>query len=52
MKTQQGSLFDSHGAWYVRYREQGKKNPVAHRLATLSEYPKIGIGSKRSIWKT
>jgi len=40
MRTQQGSLFRSHGAWYVRYREHGKKNPVAHRLASLTEYPK------------
>ena len=40
MKTQQGSLFKSHGAWYVRYREHGKKTPVAHRLASLTEYPK------------
>jgi hypothetical protein len=40
MRTQQGSLFQSHGAWYVRYREYGKKNPVAHRLASLAEYPK------------
>jgi integrase len=24
----------------VRYRENGKKNPVAHRLASLEEYPK------------
>lgn len=41
MKTQQGSLYESHGAWYVRYREHGKKNPIAHRLASLSEYPKM-----------
>jgi hypothetical protein len=40
MRAQQGSLFKSHGAWYVRYREHGKKNPVAHRLASLAEYPK------------
>ena len=40
MRTQQGSLFQTHGAWYVRYRECGKKNPVAHRLASLAEYPK------------
>ena len=40
IRTQQGSLFKSHGAWYVRYREHGKKNPVAHRLASLTEYPK------------
>src|ERR1039458_4573403 len=40
MRTQQGSLFKSHGAWYVRYRERGEKNPVAHRLASLTEYPK------------
>ena len=40
MRTQQGSLFQSHGAWYVRYREHGKKNPVAHRLVGLAEYPK------------
>ena len=40
MRTQQGSLYESHGAWYVRYREHGKKNPVAHRLASLTEYPK------------
>jgi len=42
MRTQQGSLFKSHGAWYVRYREHGKKNPVAHRLVSLAEYPKKG----------
>lgn len=41
MRTQQGSLYESHGAWYVRYREHGKKNPIAHRLASLSEYPKM-----------
>ncbi len=40
MRTQQGSLYESHGAWYVRYREHGKNNPIAHRLASLSEYPK------------
>jgi len=40
MRTQQGSLFQSHGAWYVRYREYGMKNPVAYRLASLAEYPK------------
>ncbi len=40
MRTQQGSLFQTHGAWYVRYRECGNKNPVAHRLASLAEYPK------------
>ena len=40
MRTQQGSLVRSHGAWYVRYRERGEKNPVAHRLASLTEYPK------------
>jgi hypothetical protein len=40
MRTQQGSLFQSHAAWYVRYREHGKKNPVAHRLASQAEYPK------------
>ena len=40
MRTQQGSLFQSHGAWYVRHREHGKKNPVAIRLASVAEYPK------------
>jgi integrase len=40
MRTQQGSLFKSHGAWYVRYREYGNKNPIAQRLASLVEYPK------------
>jgi hypothetical protein len=40
MRTQQGSLFQSHGAWYVRYREYGNENPVAHKLASLAEYPK------------
>lgn len=40
MKTQQGSLFESHGAWYVRYRENGNKNPTAQRLASVYEYPK------------
>lgn len=42
MKTQQGSLFKSHGAWYVRYREGSNKNPVAHRLASVNDYPKRG----------
>lgn len=45
MKTQRrsnqdGSLYESHGAWYVRYRENGKTNPLAHRLASKEEYPK------------
>jgi|SRR5579864_3081368 len=45
MKTQRrsnqdGNLYESHGAWYVRYREHGKTNPVAHRLASTDEYPK------------
>jgi len=40
MRTQQGSLFQSHGAWFVRHREHGKKNPVAHKLASVTEYPK------------
>jgi hypothetical protein len=33
-------LYQDHGAWYVRYREIGKKNPVAHRLTSTEEYPK------------
>ncbi len=45
MKTQrrskqEGSLYEDHGAWYVRYREHGGKNPVAHRLASREDYPK------------
>jgi integrase len=40
MRTQQGSLFKSHGSWFVRYRETGNNNPIAHRLASLAEYPK------------
>jgi integrase len=39
-RNQEGSLYEDHGAWYVRYREVGKKNPVAHRLASTEEYPK------------
>jgi integrase len=39
-RNQEGSLYEDHGAWYVRYREVGKKNPVAHRLAGTEEYPK------------
>lgn len=38
--NQEGNLYKSHGAWYVRYREHGKTNPVAHRLASTEEYPK------------
>ena len=38
--NQEGNLYQSHGAWYVRYRENGKNNPVAHRLANTDEYPK------------
>jgi integrase len=39
-RNQGGSLYEDHGAWYVRYRECGRKNPIAHRLASLAEYPK------------
>src|SRR5947209_7366808 len=39
-RNQEGSLYEDHGAWYVRYREIGKKNPVAHRLASTEEYRK------------
>ena len=39
-RNQEGSLYEDHGAWYVRYREVGKKNLVAHRLASTEEYPK------------
>jgi integrase len=39
-RNQEGSLYEDHGAWYVRYREVGNKNPVAHRLASTEEYPK------------
>ena len=38
--NQEGSLYISHGAWFVRYRENGNKNPVAHKLASTEEYPK------------
>ena len=38
--NQEGSLYEDHGAWYVRYREHGAKNPVAHRLASTEDYPK------------
>ena len=38
--NQEGNLYTSHGAWYVRYREHGNTNPVAHRLASTEEYPK------------
>ena len=47
MRPQQGSLFASHGAWYVRFREQveqpdGSKKWVqrAQRLASVRDYPK------------
>jgi len=45
--AQQGSLYQDHGGWYVRYwetvqNEDGtikRKNP-AHRLASVQDYPK------------
>ena len=45
--AQQGSLYQDHGSWYVRYweavrNEDGttrRKNP-AHRLASVKDYPK------------
>ncbi|WP_263378480.1 site-specific integrase [Granulicella paludicola] len=45
--AQQGSLYQDHGCWYVRYwevvqKEDGtteRKHP-AHRLASVKEYPK------------
>jgi integrase len=35
--AQQGYLFLKHGAWYVRYRDNGEQ--VAHRLASKADYP-------------
>lgn len=47
MRTQQGNLFQSHGAWYVRFREQGQQPDGsitwvqrAQRLASVNDYPK------------
>ena len=47
MRTQQGSLFQSHGAWYVRFREQVQQTDGsiewvqrAKRLASVGDYPK------------
>lgn len=47
MRTQQGSLFRSHGAWYVRFREQVQQTDGsikwvqrAKRLASTADYPK------------
>ena len=47
MRTQQGSLFQSHGAWYVRFREQVQQTDGsikwvqrAKRLASVADYPK------------
>ena len=35
--SQSGYLFEKSGAWYVRYREQGKQ--PCHRLGTKRDYP-------------
>lgn len=47
MRTQQGSLYQSHGAWYVRFREQVEQTDGsikwvqrAQRLASVTDYPK------------
>ena len=47
MSTQQGNLFQSHGAWYVRFREQVQQTDGsikwvqrAKRLASVADYPK------------
>jgi hypothetical protein len=47
VRTQQGSLFQSHGAWYVRFREQVQQTDGsikwvqrAKRLASVADYPK------------
>ena len=47
--AQQGSLFRSHGAWYVRFREPVKQSDGslkwmhrAKRLGSVREYPKKG----------
>lgn len=47
MRTQQGSLFRSHGAWYIRFREQVEQTDGsirwiqrAKRLANVADYPK------------
>jgi len=47
MRTQQGSLFQSHGAWYVRFREQAEQADGsikwvqrAQRLVSVTDYPK------------
>jgi integrase len=47
VRTQQGSLFESHGAWYVRFREQVQEPDGsiewvqrAKRLASVADYPK------------
>lgn len=47
MRTQQGSLFQCHGAWYVRFREQVQQTDGsikwaqrAKRLASVTDYPK------------
>lgn len=47
--AQQGSLFRSHGAWYVRYRDRIRQSDGslkwvfrAKRLASIHDYPKKG----------
>jgi integrase len=46
-RNQEGSLYEDHGAWFVRYREQVKlpdgttvTKQRAHRLGSVGDYPK------------
>ncbi len=40
-RKQKGSLWKSHGSWYVRYREPDG-TPVAYKLGSVKEYPRKG----------
>ena len=42
MRTQQGSLFESHGALIVTVNT-AKRNPIAHRLASVARDTPRGV---------
>ncbi len=40
-RKQKGSIWKSHGSWYVRYREPDG-TPVAYKLGSVKDYPRKG----------
>jgi hypothetical protein len=40
-RKQKGSIWKSHGSWYIRYREPDG-TPVAYKLGSVKDYPRKG----------